>query len=279
MKKFLILFAVLIIVSCSNKKEIPELLKDEYQASYIPQVPKDSVLNLDQNHHKEILALLHNGIDEEEIKEYFRINDVKYKKIINELFGEGLVKKDEENKFIPSCMIVDEQSNAQIKNDVKKLSKIFAEIIIDRYSKIKTAYSKIPSFKNIPFDSASDFIINNVVLKGLQTKNINEKFVKTDPPKHGTKHYYFLLQQKNHFSNNGKIFEVSEADEKKLEEMTAITSEDILNQLEINRPIFVKNFLNSPYKDKISFREWFVWIYQFTCKGAADILEQRDYIK
>lgn len=279
MKKFLILFAVLAIVSCSNKKEIPELLKEEYQASYIPQVPKDSVLNPDQNHHKEILILLNNGIDDEEIKEYFKIKDGKYKEIINELFGEGFIKKDAENKFIPACMIVDGQYGAQIKNEVKNISRILAEIVIDRYSKIKTAYSKISAFKNIPFDSASGFIINNVALNGYQMKNINEKFVKADPPKHGTHRYYFLLQQKNHFSSGNKVFEVGEADEKKLEEMTAITSEDILNQLEINRPLFVKNFLNSPYKDKVSFREWFVWIYQFACKDAAEILKQRKFIK
>lgn len=279
MKKFLILFAALIIASCSNKKEIPELLKEEYKASYIPQPQNDSVLNVNKNHHKEILVLLNNGIDDEEIKEYFKISDAKYKEIINELFSEGLIKQGEENKFIPSCMIVDEQNNAQIKNEVKNISRILAEIIIDRYPKIKTAYSKIPSFKNISFDSSSGFIINNVVLNGLQTKNINEKFMKADPPKHGTQRYYFLLQQKNHFSGNEKVFEVSEADEKKLEEMAAITSEDILNQLEINRPIFVKNFLNSPYKDKVSFREWFVWVYQYACRDAVEILKQRKFIK
>ncbi|MBI1938703.1 MAG: hypothetical protein HYS25_11350 [Ignavibacteriales bacterium] len=279
MKKFLILLAVLAIVSCSNKKEIHELLKDEYQASYIPQPQKDSVLNVDKNHHKEILVLLNNGIDEEVIKEYFNLTDVKYKEVINELYGEGLIKKDEENKFVPACMIVDGQNGAQIKNEVKNVSRIFAEIIVDRYSQIKAAYSKIPSFKNIPFDSSAGLIINNAVLNGLQTKNINEKFVKADPPKHGARRYYFLLQRKNYFSSNEKIFEASKADEKKIEEMTSITSEDILNQLEINRPLFVKNFLNSPYKDKVSFREWFVWIYQFACKDAVEILKQRKFIK
>ncbi len=279
MKKIFFALLILIMVSCSSKKDIDEILINNYGVVIVPDSLDGKAVELNSNHLKEILVLMFNGIEEEDIKEHFKLSDARYGEVINKLFNCGLIRKNEEGKFIPACMIIDEENEKQIINDAQSLSKNFAEIMIDRYGKIKEDYSKINSFKNIPFEKMSSFILYNVMLDEFQFKNIEEKFIKAEPPKRGNKRYYLVLQEQEWIENDSPYVGYSTNDEKIFYEMTGLITDDLLNQLEYNRPLLVKSFLNSVYKNQISFREWFVWVYQFIAREAKDILVKRGYIK
>ncbi|MEW6195391.1 MAG: hypothetical protein AB1521_09560 [Bacteroidota bacterium] len=277
--KICLVLLTFVLVSCSSKKDIDEVLNGNYNVVIIPDSLSHNAAELNSNHRKEILVLMFNNFEEDDIKDYFGLNDKQYDEIINKLFSDGLIKKNEEGKFIPACMIIDNEYRNLVIKDFSAMSKNFAEIVIDRSSKIKDTYAKIVSFKNVPFEKMSDFIFYEVMLNKWQLKNIEEKFIKGEPPRRGESRYYIALQEKDWLTNNSMAPQINSEDDKKLFEMTGLVTDDLLNQLEYNRPLLVKSFLNSVYKDQISFREWFVWVYQFITVETKSILLQRSYIK
>ena len=150
-------------------------------------------VNLEKNHLKEILVLLHNNFTEEEIKKYFGLNDEKYNSAINDLYGEGLIKKNEKNIFIPACMVINAEEGKELKKSADSLGREMSLIAIDRIDKIKSAYKNIPSLKNIPFENMSLLILGNAVYNFWQMPLINEKFLKSDPPHRGAGRYYLAV--------------------------------------------------------------------------------------
>ncbi len=276
--KIILFLLALVLFFCSSKKEIDEILKNNYSIIILPDTLSFKSDALKKNNLKEILVLMFNKIDNEAIKDYFDLDDNKYNELINQLFNEGLIKKNEDGKFIPACMIIDEAFKDQILKDVKILSNNFAAIVIDRITKIKETYSKIDSFKDIEFEIMSDFIYFEVMLNKWQLRSIEKKFIKAEPPKRGDSRYYIALQEKEWFSDKTTSPQINSEDEKIFIEMTGLITDDLLNQLEYNRPLLVKSYLNSVYKDQISFREWFVWVYKFIVNEARTKLIERKYI-
>lgn len=276
--KIILFLLTLIFFSCSSKNEIDEILKNNYSIVILPDSLSFKSDELKKNNLKEILVLMFNNIDDEEIKDYFDLDNNKYGELINQLFNEGLIKKNEDGKFIPACMIIDNNYRNRIINDFSVLSKNFAEIVIDRNSKIRDAYQKIGSLKNIQLEKMSDFIYFEVMLNKWQLKNIEEKFVKAEPPKRGESRYYIALQEKDWLKSNSITPQINSEEEKKLFEMAKLITDDLLNQLEYNRPLLVKSYLNSVYKDQISYREWFVWVYKIIVSEVRTKLIERKYI-
>ncbi len=79
-------------------------------------------------------------------------------------------------------------------------------------------------------------------------------------------------------SKNSSIPFLKLDDQKKLNDVAAIISPDLLNYIEKNRTLFVKLYLNSVYKDQTTFREWFVWYYQFIITQVNKTLIAKGYI-
>jgi hypothetical protein len=324
MKKIIIYLILLLTAACSNKKEIPETLKNKFDVRVISNNFSVPAINLEENHLKEILVLLHNNFSSEDIKEHFNLNDSTYNLIINDLFGEGLIKKTGEGKFVPTCMVIDIENGDQLKKTADSLGREMGLIAIDRLAKIKDAYSKISAFKNISFDDASLLILGNVIHNYWQMPVIEEKYIKAEAPHRGANRYYLAILENNRGgesqpfglfmnsfrqignymtgyyenktagkdsiitkaalseivkNNNTSIPLIKSEDQKKLNEAAAIISPDLLNYLEKNRTLFVKLYLNSVYKDQTTFREWFVWYYQFIITQANNTLIEKGHIK
>lgn len=321
----IILFLTLItITSCSHKKDISEIFQNKFGVLVISDNFVMPAVNLEENHLKDILVLLHNNFSAEEIKEYFQINDNTYNLYINNLFGEGLVKKTSEGNFVPTCMIIDAENKNQLKKTADSLGREMSLIAIDRLAKIKDVYKTISAFKNIPFEEASLFILGNVVHNYWQMPVIEEKFIKAEAPHRGVNRYYLAIVKNNindkspsldlytnrfqkignylagYYGSNvderdsiltkselGKIIKKNNPsilllkmeDQKKLNEIASIISPDLLNYLEKNRTLFVKLYLNSVYKDQTTFREWFVWYYQFMISQVNETLIEKGFIK
>ncbi len=323
MKKIILLSALLFITSCSHKKNISETLLNKFDLHVISGSFSGPAINLEENHLKEILVLLHNNFPPEEIKEYFNLSDSTYNLYINDLFGEGLIKKNEEGNFVPTCMVIDLDNGIQLKKTADSLGHEMSLIAIDRLAKIEEAYRKIPAFKNIPFEDASLFILGNVIHNYWQMQEIEEKYLKAEPPYRGLNRYYSAILEnpgnsKNKsleiFTNKFQSIEnyiagcygielaktdsivtraelkgipkkqtpgvplIGIEDSKKLMSLAQIISPDLLNYLEKNRTLFVKLYLNSVYKDQTTFREWFVWYYQFIITQVNNTLMEKGYI-
>ncbi len=323
MKKIIIVLLILLLTACSSKKNISDILQNKYDIRTISDNFSIPTIDLEKDNLKEILLLLHYNFTAEKIKEHFNMNDSVYNIRINDLFGEGLIKKTNSGDFVPTCMIVDADEGKIIKNTADSLGREMSGIAVDRFEKVKSMYSKIPSFKKIPFENLSLFILGNVLYNNWQMKFIEERFIKSFPPQRGSSRYYLaLLQNQNGissepfglFSNRFRkvgnytidLFEnkfnegfpsytekelddlfkvknptlqfVSETDQKKFDELALIITQDLLNYLERNRPLFVKLYLNSVYKDQTSFREWFVWYYQFMITKTTNVLIEKGFI-
>ena len=323
MKKTIIVLLILLFSACSSKKNISDILQNNFEFRTISNSFSNPAINLEKDHLKEILLLLHYKFTPEKIKEHFNMSDSVYNIRINDLFGEGLIKKTSSGEFVPTCMIVDTDEGKIIKNTADSLGREMSGIAIDRFEKIKSAYLKITSFKKKSVESTSLFILGNVLHNYWQMKFIEERFIKSFPPQRGNSRYYLALLQNQDgnnsepfvlFSNrfktignytidlygnkfkegfpsytekeldnlfrtkNSKLQFVDGTDQKKFDELALIITQDLLNYLERNRPQFVKLYLNSVYKDQTSFREWFVWYYQFMITKTINVLIEKGFI-
>ncbi len=193
MKKTILFLSLIFISACSHKKDISETLQNNFEVRSISNDFSAPAINLNENHLKEILVLLHNKFSAAEIKEHFKLSDTSYNLCINDLFGEGLIKTTAGGEFVPACMVINFEEGNKIKKTADSLGREMSLIAIDRLAKIKEAYQKIPAFKNIPFDAASLFILGNVIHNYWQMPNMAEKFIKANPPHRGANKYYLAV--------------------------------------------------------------------------------------
>ena len=196
-RKIILFLTLLIITACSHKKDIPETLQNKFDVLVISNNFNSPAINLEENHLKEILVLLHNNFSAEKIKEYFKLNDSTYNLCINSLFGEGLIKKTSEGNFVPACMVIDHENGNQLKKSADSLGCEMSLIAIDRLAKIKDEYKTIAAFIYIPFDNASLFILGNVVHNYWQMPVIEEKFINAEAPYRGVNRYYIAIVENN----------------------------------------------------------------------------------
>jgi len=322
MKKYLFLF-LLVITACTTKKDINEVLQGTFVIKTIPQ--NDSIeTELNKKYFKEILILLHNNFDKDKIKHHLGLSDIEYEEKINYLYANSLIKKKDDGTFVPSCMIVDFENQKQLKRIAEPIGKIAAEIIIARLPMIKNFYSK--HFTNVnnkqkselqknSFEDMSLLILSNVVLNKWQLENIQERFIKSFPPRRGNKNFYAALFQlkddnnsliyfeksindsikvysknysvensfnvasKNFTNYKNIVLQINKGEEKYFEQMASIITKDLIENLNKQKPKLVKYYLNSVYKEETSFWEWLNWLYQFIIAEATDELIQRGYIK
>lgn len=324
MKNFFLISTLLVVTACSYKKDIPEILQNKFDVRVISNNFSAPATNLEENHLKEILVLLYNNFSSEEIKEHFQLNDSTYNVYINDLFGERLIKKTDEGKFVPTCMVIDIEDGNKLRKTADSLGREMSLIAIDRLAKIKDTYKNILAFKTISFEDASLFILGNVIHNYWQLPVIEEKFLKAEPPLRGLNRYYLAILE-NDRAGNYQPFElfvnsfhksrnqmagyygdkivksdsiitkielndiaknknvtlplIGFGDQKKLEELALIISPDLLGYLEKNRTLFVKLYLDSIYRDRTAFREWFVWYYQFIITQVNRTLMEKGFIK
>ena len=207
MKSFAPLLLLIIVAACSSKKEIPELLEGNYRTHVVSLEDSTAKFNLDNDKLKNILILLHHRINPGDIKKHFQISDSVWNEKINYLFGEGLIKKYNDSSFIPTIFVLDEENGRALKKLTDSLGAELSGIAVDRLAEIKEAYYKIPSFKNIPFEYVSMFILGAVMHDNDQLKYYQEQFIKAFVPHRGSNYYYMSFIQNEGGERNPKIYE------------------------------------------------------------------------
>lgn len=369
MKNIVFLVALLLIItSCGSKKEIPELLEGNYRLHTVSFEENKPKINLEENNLKGILVLLHHRVAAGEIKKHFQLSDSIWNERINYLFGEGLIKKFDDSSFIPTVFVLDEENGHSLKKLTDSLGAEMSGIAIDRLGKIKEAYAKISSLRNIPFEQASMFILGGVMHDGVQLKNYQDNFIKAFIPHRGNSYFYMsLVQNEEAESGNPKFYEtryynyptvtlgsfassiyerniatyatseltkdfgkpatesdsvyqitmlnelikmsknagykppakmldgfnrcgivlkgkptvpvLSKADQQRLTELSSVVVQDIINYFENRQTLFVKWYLNSQYREEVSYKEWMIWVYKMITAKTIDVLIEKSYIK
>lgn len=204
MKKFTLLsfLIFILIVSCTPRKNVTDMLKGELTVNSYPENIKIDLLN--QNNVDKLLILLHNRVGKEEILKELNMGEEEYNNTINRLFAEGLIKTVEGNQFIPACMVITSEEAKDIRNYVSTFGADVAEIIIEKYSQAKEKYSRLNSFFNIPFEDASLFILYNVMMDKWQLNNIVEIFLRSDIPQRGSNRAFVMVHQNDSFAGTEK---------------------------------------------------------------------------
>lgn len=202
---FINMSLLLILISCSSKQDISKMLKADSGFDIYPQHLRSSIIDLNQKNMKEIILLLHNRVETEEIIDHFNIKKDDYDLIINTLYGEGLLKKSTDGKFIPACMVINSENEKEIRKVAGEFGSKISEIIIDRYQKIRDSKKIIPAFAQESFEHASIFILYNVLLDKWQIKNIEERYLRAEPPQRSGNRYYLLIHQIDHEARSNKL--------------------------------------------------------------------------
>ncbi|KAF0151127.1 MAG: Uncharacterized protein FD143_2232 [Ignavibacteria bacterium] len=363
----LIILTVSLFASCSNKKEIPQLLEGNFSMHTITFEEDKPNINLEKDNLKDILVLLHHRKTPLEIKKHFKMNDSIWNERTNFLFGEGLIKKFNDSSFIPTIFVLDEENGIALRKFTDSLGIEMSGIAIDRLSKIKEAYQKISSLKNIPFENLSMLVLGGVVHDFEQLRIYQEQFIKAFVPQRGNTNYYMCLLQNRRKESNPKFYEtlyynypafylvsfastyyerniatystseltrdfekpVTESDSvyqfyllkeiiklninpdykpgeniyngfvktgmvvnekstihfltkedfEKVKTFYSSASQDIINYFENRQTLFVKWYLNSPYREETSYKEWTMWVYKMITAKAVDVLAEKSYIK
>ncbi|MBX3006520.1 MAG: hypothetical protein KF816_00695 [Melioribacteraceae bacterium] len=312
-KVVLLVFIIILFVSCSQKKDADQFLSNEYSVHVLPQIQN---LNIDirEKDYQSILVLLHEKFKINEIKEKLKIKDDRMDLLINDLYSNGLIKLNENKEYIPTCFVITESDITHLQSFVQKTGEEMSGIAIDRLEIIKKEYTNTDLARNHSFENASLFVLGNVVHGNFQLKNVEEQFLKAEAPKRGSEKSYVSIIQKNNLDENflfnlytqkenfidlkvvytfgndpwkKKVNDsnlkiepllISKKDQEIFNSLADLIFEDISNYLERIKPLMVKLYLNSNYKEETSFREFSMWIYQLLATSSINSLFQKKYI-
>lgn len=236
MNKLVLFFITLIVfTSCSKRKDPLEILKINYDEYVISFDKPNLKFNLGKTE-KNILILLHEKVYNEEIKKQLNLDDSTWNEKINYLFGNGLIKKKNEN-FIPSILIINENEGKELKHFTDSLAKEISIITLDRLLSIKEETNKV--FKNYSFNDISFFILGAVANDFWQLKFYQEEFIKSFVPQRGNEKFYFALIQ------NSPMFEIYETNYYVYPKFDFITFSS--NKFDYNIPTFPTSELTKSF--------------------------------
>ncbi|GEM_PF-2350493 len=190
-----LIFLFLSLAAGCGRQNTEENIKDNYTIKIIGSVSDHPLIDLTKSTYKELIILLHYEKSAAEIKKFLHLSEQKYDSLINNLFAEGLIRRSSSGKFFPSFMVITGDDAKTLTKTAEPIGMLTAEIVKAHLQQIKTEYDSIISFRNIPFDSLSLFILSDVSLSKWQIKNIETKFLKSLPPAKGNKHYYLSMQK------------------------------------------------------------------------------------
>lgn len=65
----------------------------------------------------------------------------------------------------------------------------------------------------------------------------------------------------------------------KAKELCQLTSADIINYFDNRQTVFIKQYLNSQYREETTYKEWMMWVYKMITSKTIDVLTEKSLIK
>lgn len=176
---------------------IREILKNEYQANMISKGDNSPKIKPSERKYlMEICILLHNKIATEDIREYLNLTNSEMKDKIEVLLREELIRKVDENKYLPTCMITNLEEGEKIYKNTDKFIEPAVGLMKANIEQIKSKTYYINCFANFSFQSISLFILSDVLMDTVQINNVEDLFLNSSRPKRNGMNYYFSLFEK-----------------------------------------------------------------------------------
>lgn len=196
LKNTLITLLALLLVNCSEKNDLKEILQVEYAGKLISSGKNRPQINLRKDNLRDLIILLHHRVQINDIKSYFAWDDEELNKRLNLLIENDFIKYHESEIYLPTSMVIDQAQGEILQQQTKSIAGPISEIIIKRMPEIKKYYYELEFFEGITFEEASFLVISDVLLDNWQINNVEEIFLKTDRTDRHGMNYYHSFQEK-----------------------------------------------------------------------------------
>ena len=196
LKNTLITLFALLLVNCSEKNDLKEILQVEYVGKLISSGKNRPQINLRKDNLRDLIILLHHRVEINDIKSFFAWDDEELNKRLNLLILNDFIKYHESEIYLPTSMVIDQAQGEILQQQTKSIAGPVSEIIIKRMPEIKKYYYELEFFEGITFEEASFLVISDVLLDNWQINNVEEIFLKTDRTDRHGMNYYHSFQEK-----------------------------------------------------------------------------------
>lgn len=317
MKKLIFYIPILfVLIQCkTHEKSLNEILSKNYEQHFISSGDNFPEISLFDNDRYKFLIGLHNGFEKSKIQEKLKWSDNELQSEIDLLKRNGYLNEINGSLY-PSISIVMDNEGQEMFEQTEQVAEDISKSIIQIMSDIKQKYSMMGVSSKYSFEDFKFFLFSDVLLDNWQINNVEDEFIKKKRTLRHGKRYYIQLAEKdsliqkevfgiygnqykcndsicyitygNNRVNNEMTFDelnsmdipfLSLKDQSILEEMAEFYRPELIKILKTNKPKFIDYYINSVFKNELSFEEYFIWYYHFLYTKATDKLAEKEAIK
>ena len=159
-------------VGCDKNPNLAEILQVEYESKMISSGKNRPQINLRKDQLRELIILLHHRVPLSDVQSFFSWDDEDLDKRLNLLIENDFVEYHDSGIYLPTTMVITKKEGEILLQLAGSVAQPVSDIIANRLPEIKKHYYKLKCFEGISFESASFFIVSNVILDNWQINNI-----------------------------------------------------------------------------------------------------------
>ena len=133
LKNTLITLFALLLVNCSEKNDLKEILQVEYVGKLISSGKNRPQINLRKDNLRDLIILLHHRVQINDIKSFFAWDDEELNKRLNLLIQNDFIKYHDSEIYLPTSMVIDQAQGEILQQQTKSIAGPVSEIIIKRF--------------------------------------------------------------------------------------------------------------------------------------------------
>lgn len=152
-------------------------------------------LNLEESRRQTLLVLLHEGIPPSAIAQHGHWSEPQLRAAVQELVQAGFLRETRPNVFLPTVLVMSVGEVARSMPVDPLLVERAADLIRARLPEIQQLYSRLESTTDVPFESASLFLLSNVMLDNWQIRNVESRVLQAERPMRQGGRFYYSIQE------------------------------------------------------------------------------------
>jgi len=152
-------------------------------------------LNLEESRRQTLLVLLHEGIPPSAIARHEHWSDQQLQAGIEELVQSGLLREISPGVFLPTVLVMSVGEVARSMPVDPLLVERASDLIRARLPELQQRYGRLESASEVPFESASLFLLSNVMLDNWQIRNVESRVLQAERPLRQGGRFYYSIQE------------------------------------------------------------------------------------
>lgn len=153
-------------------------------------------ISLSKENLVKLCALLHNRVPFAELPDRLVVSNEELRHKLDLLVREGLAKQVSEDRFLPSCVVVNREDAQKYFQPDDRVIRAAARLIRKDLPEVKSRCEQIRSLADVPFKAMSFFVGSDVLLDNWQISNVERLFVKAERPLRSGGRYYYMIFEK-----------------------------------------------------------------------------------